>query len=296
MSATSPTSGVPILVDPLNVTGASTAFNYTYSTADIYTNSTTGFVATPSSGSSRPGTQLKWFSTINSTKNGLPIPGTAFNFTASSPAFNVDHTLDRQEVNWTLTIPKSDCASCSLVVRFNLFGNLTKGTSENFTLTPSINNTSVLPPGITGIFLGNQTTPVYLCGLTRSSLSACSQPEVTVPVSKWVGVSLRLSFRFGWNFTNEAMLGSVGEVVVASIDNTPKSSSSNFMTHGSDPTKVMHTAKFLQYYSPVARLVKRGNQLLLSVRLQSNPARAQRDYESDFSIAQPSPVRKDRMQ
>lgn len=240
----SPTSGVPVLVDPLNVTGASTAFNYTYSTADIYTYNTTGFVATPSLGSSRPNTQLKWFSTINSTKTGLPILGTAFNFTASSPAFNVDHTLDRQEVNWTLTIPQSNCASCNLVVRFNLFGNLTRGTSENFTLTPSINNTSVLPPGITGIFLGNQTTPVYVCGLTRSTLSACSQPEVTIPVSKWAGVSLRLSFRFGWNSTNEAMLGSVGEVVVASIDNTLKSSFSHFMTQGSDPTKIVHTAKF----------------------------------------------------
>ena len=245
LAATVP-SGVPVLVDPLNVTGASTAFNYTYSTADIYTYNTTGFVATPSLGNGHPGTQLTWFSTINKTKDGSTIPGTAFNFTSTSPAFNVDHTLDRQEVNWTLTIPQSNCASCSLAVRFNLFGNLTKGTSENFTLTPSTNNTSVLPLGITGIFLGNQTTPVYVCGLTRSTLSACSQPEVTIPVSKWVGVSLRLSFRFGWNSTNEQMLGSVGEVVVASIDNTPKKSVSNFMTQGSDPTKVMHTARFSQ--------------------------------------------------
>ena|GEM_PF-3370446 len=244
VSATSPTSGVPVLIDPLNVTGAPTAFNYTYSTADIYTYNTTGFVATPGLGNSHPGTQLTWFSTINKTKDGSKIPGTAFNFTATSPAFNIDHTLDRQEVNWTLTIPKSNCASCSLVVRFNLFGNLTRGTSENFTLTPSANNTSVLPPGVTGIFLGNQTTPVYICGLSRSTISACSQPEVTIPVSKWVGVSLRLSFRFGWNSTNEPMLGSVGEVVVASIDNTVKNSSSNFMTQSSDPTKVTHTARF----------------------------------------------------
>jgi len=245
VSAMSPTSGVPVLVDPLNVTGASTAFSYTYSTADIYTNITTGFVATPSLGNSRPGTQLVWFSTINATNDGHRIPGTAFNFTSTSPTFNSNPTLDRQEVNWTLTIPQSNCASCSLVVRFNLFGNLTRGTSENFTLTPSINNTSVLPPGITGSFLGNQTTPVYVCGLTRSTLSACAQPEVTIPVSnKWVGVSLRLSFRFGWNASNEALLGSVGEVVVASIDIAPKSSASNFMTQGSDPTRVLHTAKF----------------------------------------------------
>jgi hypothetical protein len=235
---------VPVFGDPLNVTGAPIAFNYTYSTADIYSYNTTGFVATPSLGNSHPGTQLTWFSTINRTKDGSRIPGTAFNFTTSSPTFNTDHTLDRQEVNWTLTIPQSNCSSCSLAVRFNLFGNLTRGTSENFTLTPSTNNTSVLPLGIKGIFLGNQTNPVYVCGLARSTLSACAQPEVTIPVNKWVGVSLRLSFRFGWNSSNEAMLGSVGEVVVASIDNTPKSSLSNFMTQGSDPTKIMHTAKF----------------------------------------------------
>src|SRR2546425_8330849 len=232
-------SGVPVLADPLNVTGALTAFNYTYSTADIYTYNTTGFVATPSLGTSPPGTQLTWFSTINNTKDGSKIPGTAFNFTASSPT-----SPNRQEVNWTLTIPQSNCASCSLIVRFNLFGNLTRGTSENFTLTRSTNNTSALPPGIPGIFLGNQTTPVYVCGVTRSALSACAQPEVTIPVSKWVGVSLRLSFRFGWNASTEPMLGSVGEVVVASIDNTPKSSLSNFMTQGPDPTKIMHAAKF----------------------------------------------------
>jgi len=238
-------SGVPVLVDPLNVTGAATAFNYTYSTADIYTNNTIGFVATPSLGNSHPGTQLTWFSTINRTKDGSKIPGTAFNFTSTSPVFNIDHTLDRQEVNWTLTIPQSNCASCSLAIRFNLFGNLTKGTSENFTLTPSTNNTNVIP-GIQTIFLGNQSTPVYVCGLSRSTISAgCAQPDVTIPLlSKWVGVSLRLSFRFGWNSTNEPMLGSIGEVVVASIDNTPKASSSNFMTQGSDPTKVIHTAKF----------------------------------------------------
>ena len=243
IAATIP-SGVPVLGDPLNVTGAPIAFNYTYSTADIYTYNTTGFVANPSLGNSHSGTQLTWFSTINKTADGSRIPGTAFNFTASNPTLNTDHTLDRQEVNWTLTIPQSNCASCSLAVRFNFFGNLTRGTSENFTLTPSTNNTSALPQGIPNIFLGNQSTPVYVCGLSRSTLSACVQPEVTIPVSKWVGVSLRLSFRFGWNASNEPLLGSVGEVVVASIDNTPKSSSSHFMTQGSDPTKITHTAKF----------------------------------------------------
>ena len=243
IAATIP-SGVPVLGDPLNVTGVPIAFNYTYSTADIYTYNTTGFVATPSLGNSHSGTQLTWFSTINKTADGSRIPGTAFNFTASNPTLNTDHTLDRQEVNWTLTIPQSNCASCSLAVRFNFFGNLTRGTSENFTLTPSTNNTSALPQGIPNIFLGNQSTPVYVCGLSRSTLSACVQPEVTIPVSKWVGVSLRLSFRFGWNASNEPLLGSVGEVVVASIDNTPKSSSSHFMTQGSDPTKITHTAKF----------------------------------------------------
>jgi hypothetical protein len=240
-------SGVPILADPLNVTGAATAFNYTYSTADIYTYNTTAFVATPSIGNAHPNTQLTWFSTINRTSDGSKIPGTAFNFTASSPTFNTDHTLDRQEVNWTLTIPQSNCSTCSLAVRFNLFGNLTRGTSENFTLTPSTNNTSVLPPGVSGIFLGNQSTPVYVCGLSRSTLGAgCPQPEVTIPVGKWVGVPLRLSFRFGWNSTSENMLGSVGEVVVASIDNTPKNAvtGSHFMTQGTDPTKVVHVAKF----------------------------------------------------
>src|SRR5437867_558469 len=69
----------PIIEDPLTGPGATSAFNYTYGTADIYTNGTT-LQTTPAAG-----TKLQWFSTINSTSSGSPIPGTAFNFTASSP-------------------------------------------------------------------------------------------------------------------------------------------------------------------------------------------------------------------
>jgi hypothetical protein len=229
-------SSVPVIGDPLNVTGSDYAFNYTYATADIYTNATD--LQTPSVPIS--GTQLAWFSTINQTSTRQPIHGTAFNFTVSSPV-----SVSRQEVNWTLTIPKTSCSTCSVYVQFTLYGNLTKGTSENFTLT-STNNDTLIPTTIcpgsakgTCDFLGNQATPVLVCGTSTSPL-VCSNP-VQVNATSWVGYDLRLSFRFGWNATGEPMKASVGEVRVASIDNMVKTSSSHYMWQNSTDS-IMHRA------------------------------------------------------
>jgi hypothetical protein len=200
--------------DPLNVTGASTAFNYTLSSANIFSNSTA--VATPAV-TGNP--QFKWFSTINNTKNSQPIPGTAFNFTA-----NPTLSPSRQEVNWTLPIPRSNCSTCHTYVSFTLFGNLTKGTSENFTLT----NSTI--PIISGIFHGNETTQLPLCTLASPTNATVCGPTVKLLVDKYVKSTLQLSFRFGWNATGEILKASVGEVVVESLDNTIKNSNTNFIT------------------------------------------------------------------
>src|SRR5437867_2529025 len=221
----------PIVEDPLTGPGATSAFNYTYGTADIYTNGT-ALQTAPATG-----TQLLWFSTFNSTSSGNPIPGTAFNFTTSSPA-----SAGRQEVNWTLTIPKTSCSTCSVYVQFTLFGNLTKGTSENFTLTLTSNNTLVPTTICLGspqgscVFLGDQASPVLVCGTTTSPLLCATSNPVQVDATRWVGYKLRLSFRFGLNATGTQMKASVGEVRVASIDNTVKPSTSHFMSQNSTDT------------------------------------------------------------
>src|SRR5438034_1978846 len=207
----------PVIEDPLAGPGATSAFNYTYGTADIYTQDT----AIPTPSSPLFGTQLQWFSTINSTSTGSPIPGTAFNFTTSPAA-----AAGRQEVNWTLTIPRTNCSSCSVYVQFTLFGNLTKGTSENFTLTLTSNNTLVPTTICLGnpqgscVFLGDQASPVLVCGTTTIPLLCPTSNPVQVDATRWVGYKLRLALRFGWNATGAQMKASVGEVRVASIDNT----------------------------------------------------------------------------
>jgi len=221
-------SANPTMQDPLSGPGATSAFNYTYGTADIYTNATALQIPSPT------GTQLLWFSTINSTSTTSPIPGTAFNFTASSPV-----SAGHQDVNWTLTIPKTSCSTCSVYVQFTLFGNLTKGTSENFTLTLTYNNTLIPTTICSGSpqgscsFLGNSASSVLVCGTTTSPLLCPTSNPVQVNATRWVGYKIGLSFRFGWNATGAEMKASVGEVRVASIDNTVKPSISHFISQNS---------------------------------------------------------------
>ena len=238
-------STIPAIQDPLNVTGATSAFNYTYGTADIYAIGMA--LQTPSTPAT--GTTLVWFSTLNSTSTGSAIPGTAFNFTSSSPI-----SAGRQEVNWTLTIPKTTCSTCSVYVQFTLYGNLTKGTSENFTLTLTHNNTLIPTTICQGspqgscVFLGDNASsanPVLVCGTTTSTLLCPTSNPVQVNATRWVGYKLSLSFRFGWNGTAEPMKASVGEVRVASIDNTVKTSTSHLMWLNNTDT-VVHRAALSQ--------------------------------------------------
>jgi len=238
-------STIPAIQDPINVTGTTSAFNYTYGTADIYAIGTA--LQTPSTPAT--GTTLVWFSTFNSTSTGSTIPGTAFNFTSSSPI-----SAGRQEVNWTLTIPKTTCSTCSVYVQFTLYGNLTKGTSENFTLTLTHNNTLIPTTICQGspqgscVFLGDNASsanPVLVCGTTTSTLLCPTSNPVQVNATRWVGYKLSLSFRFGWNGTAEPMKASVGEVRVASIDNMIKTSTSHLMWLNTTDT-VVHRAALSQ--------------------------------------------------
>src|SRR6266508_988731 len=221
----------PVSAPSISAPAPTSAFNYTYGTGDIYTNTS----AQVNPLSPPAGTRLKWFPTLRHTSDGSSVEGTAFNFTANSGG-----SPFRQEVNWTLPIPKTNCSTCSLVVQFTLLGNLTLHTSENFTLWSIRNNTSVLPtsfPSLSGVVVFQG--PAQVCG-TKQGLQTCD-PTVQIPVdNKWTGYTLTLSFRFGWNATNQ-MQASVGEVTVASVDNLIKSSTSHLITQSS-ATKMMHNA------------------------------------------------------
>jgi hypothetical protein len=192
-----------------------TAFNYTYSQANLYTNSSAKTSSFPA------GTKLTWLNTVTQTSDNTTIPRSAFLFNVTS----ANLAQGRAEVNYTLTVPQFNCQGCTGVsVNFNFFGNITKGTYANYTLFPL-----------------NSTTSYNSVGAFPSASSSNCPEEDCVNVTKYVGYNVILSFAFGWNGTNNSgMFASAGEIVVASIGNL-FSSSTNIMQE-TDSSAVTHTA------------------------------------------------------
>ena len=198
-----------------------TAFNYSYSQANLYTNASasTNFVPSSFPLSNRTYTPLVWLSTVNRTSNNIPIPATGFRF-------NVTHAnlvAAKLEVNWTLIIPQFNCRGCNGVsVNFNFFGSLTKGTNATYALLNSTN-----PPITSGTF---------------SPTASLSCPEnFCLNATAYIGFRLTLMFTFGWNGTNvSGMHADVGEIVVASIGSA-QTSSNNTMQLDNVSNQVTHT-------------------------------------------------------
>jgi hypothetical protein len=220
-----------------------TAFNYTYSQANLYTNSSVSTL----SPSNTTGTKLTWFSTVNQTSTNAPIPNTSFDFNITK----ANLAQAKEEVNWTLTVPQFNCQSCNSVsVNFNFFGNLTKGTNATYTLSP------LSPPNSTIISSGSYTS----IGSFPSAPTVGCPEQSCIDVTKYRGYHVTLSFRFAWNGTNTAgMFASVGEVVVSSIGNTLPSSS-NVMQQ-TNSTAIVHTATLsnIKYNNTLTTYVQPGN-------------------------------------
>jgi len=202
--------------DPSNAT--LTAFNYTYAQADLYTKSSNGLSINPAPNSTSPpfnSTRFFWLNTIPSTNNGGFVAGSAFRFNATKPP-----SAGREMVNYTLIIPQFNCGNCSSTqVRFEFFGNLTKGTFANYALTYK-------PFNGTTIQLGDNNTSTFPGPIGPPG---CPQPNICIDVTKQIGYDLTLSFTFGWNATTSGMSVDVGELTVTSLDQTFKNSRSNFM-------------------------------------------------------------------
>ena len=217
----SPSPHVGTTSDP---NGGLTAFNYSYSQANLYTNSSSPppKIVYPAN---RTGAPFVWQSTVNRTKDNSPIQGSGFQFNLT----NANRPTDKQTVAWNLTIPQFNCNSCSGVsVDFNFFGKITAGTNASYALTNGTNTIS--------------TQTFKTPGLFPSSASAGCPETLCVPVTSYVGWNITLSFRFAWNSTNVAGMGaSVGEIVVASIGNLLTSSSHTMVQDPTNSTNVIHT-------------------------------------------------------
>src|SRR5713101_2433687 len=188
--------------------GALTAVNYTYSQANLYTNSS----AKPAQefpSSNFTGTSLTWLSTVNQTRNNAPIQNTGFRFSLTQENL----TQGRVVANWTLTVPEFNCTGCTGVsVNFNFFGNLTRGTNATYTVYPRS------PPNSTVIASHSYAT---LGTFPTAATLGCPE-NVCVDVTKYRGYNITLSFSFGWTFSNQSrgMFAEAGEIVVASVGNS----------------------------------------------------------------------------
>src|SRR5467141_1597426 len=208
------------LADP---NGGLTAFNYSYSQANLYTNSSSPppKLVYPAN---RTGAPFVWQSTVNRTKDNSPILGSGFQFNPTT----ANRPTDKQSVSWNLTIPQFNCNSCSGVsVNFNFFGKIVAGTNASYTLsngTKTISTQAFTTPGT----FGNAT-------------GAC--PETfCLPVTSFIGWNVTLSFKFAWSGTNSAgMSANVGEIVVASIGNFLTSSSHSMVQDQTNSTNIIHT-------------------------------------------------------
>jgi hypothetical protein len=239
--ATSPVpsaSAIAHAVSAGDPNGTLTAFNYTYSQANLYTNSSKPSpVRVPSTPVT--GTSFSWLNTVTQTRTNATIPTSGFRFNVTRPG---PSTPGKQVVNWTLTVPQFNCRLCTGVsVDFNFFGNITKGTNATYVLT-------LAPPNSTKIIAS--PTPFTTAGPFVVNTGNCPE-DVCQDVSKYVGYNVTLSFIYGWNgnSSNPGMFADVGEIVVASTGGFIQSSSNFMQQDSTNSSQIIHTTNlsFINY-------------------------------------------------
>jgi len=225
------TSNAVMPIDPTN--GTLAAFNYTYSQAALYSgNSTNPLITRPSNTANTTDTSL---STVTRTSDKSLIPYSGFRFNITGPRM----IAAQESLNWTLLAGNFTCSGCSSVsVNFDIFGNITRGTSANYTLT-------LARPNATVLIARNSFNTL---GQFRPNATATCPESVCINVpSKYLGYSLVLSFVFSWNGTSASpnqrgMFAQLSEITVSSTG-TPNQAKSNFMQPDpSNSTRVIHTA------------------------------------------------------
>src|SRR6266699_570440 len=229
--------------------GALTAVNYTYSQANLYTNSS----AKPAQefpSSNFTGTSLTWLSTVNRTRNNAPIQNTGFRFSLTQENL----TQGRVVANWTLTVPQFNCSGCTGVsVDFNFFGNLTRGTNATYAVYPRS------PPNSTVIASHSYAT----LGAFPTAVTLGCPENVCLDVTKYRGYNVTLSFSFGWTFSNQSrgMFAEAGEIVVASIGNFNPSTSNVMQQDPSNSSSIIHTTNLsgIKYNNTLTTYVQPGN-------------------------------------
>ncbi|MBO0887738.1 hypothetical protein J2P12_01415 [Candidatus Bathyarchaeota archaeon] len=219
--------------------GSLAAFNYTYSQALLFSgNSTNPNVFPPSN---TTGTSYTPQPSVISTTTKTPIPNSGFRFDITAGKF----VADKQVVNWTLAVPQFNCNGCtSDTVNFDIFGNLTKGTSVTYSISLAAPNSTVL------VGSGSFTQ----LGAFHPNATASCPESACIDVTSYIGYAVVLSFKFVWNATTSpGMFAQVSKITVSSTGNVKQANTNVMAQDPSNSSRVIHTTdlKSVAYNSSV---------------------------------------------
>ncbi|MBI4127434.1 MAG: hypothetical protein HY459_00035 [Parcubacteria group bacterium] len=211
------------------------AFNLTLAQFDLYTNKTAMLQPDPVM---TPGS-LRWF---NSTVDGRQVNGTRFLFEIPT-----DQALSGQNITWTIGIAKGNytgSASSPTFLRFKWNGTVTSGTSARYIL---LNGTSVERE------VAHSAN--FTSGQSPSSLP-CLSDEECFDVSRFIGKSLTLVFKFNSTLAGKGLKVEVSNIVVASVSpqfanpqtdiHTMNVDTSNQIIHNANSTIATYNTTALQ--------------------------------------------------
>ena len=219
--------------DPYNPSCPCPAFNVTYSQFDLYTDKN----------ATAPPPNLTFFSTIDNTQTGQPVPGTAFDYSIPS------NTVTAQSINYSLTVPRGP--GLTTFLRFEWNGTIGQGARARYLVynasqTPVLlllNVTRAGPPYSFNFTGGPPISP------TGGVPVSCASVDECYDVTSLIGFKLTLAFLFSnSNSTGSGLNLRVANIEVASVANIPTESSFHTMTLNS-PTQVTHNANVTVTYN-----------------------------------------------
>ncbi len=197
---------------PPDPNGTTIAFNSTLAHFDLYREfggpNDAALFPNPPNGT------LTWSSKFNSTQDGVPIPGTAFNFTIPKSPLGAT----AQNVSWTLNIPSGGVLQSSgfTYVKFDWNGTVGTGTGARYLV---FNGTGPGAPLVRRIVAsGNFTgSPTNSTGIPTGAPVACGPTDECFDVTKFIGYNLTLTFLFNSTTAGNGLKVQVSNVEVASV-------------------------------------------------------------------------------
>ena len=246
----------PYRFDP---NGTGYAFNSTVADLDFYThlNATVG-------GNCSLGTScnITWFSSLNSTVTGLPIPETGFHFNLTGPSL-------RETANYTLNVPRGTGPSTYL--RFQWNGTVGAGTGARYLVSNSTSATNIDPSKIktsvfrpatanqTGTFFGSDST-----GPNGGFPLSCGRTDECFDITNLVGYNITLTFLFNSTATATGQLRVSSRNIEVVSMGFSSAASSHSMSVDTNPAQIDHDARLVVSYNSTASYQKpHSNQTLV---------------------------------